>query len=57
MVQQYFVLNIVLFWRAQRVPAEKTSENGLSTVRGRPKGLRDDIGSLKRFCGNRHLAC
>ena len=37
------------FRRARGNPVEKPSKNRLDTIRGGPKGLRADIGSLIRF--------
>jgi hypothetical protein len=48
-------LNTTKRW-VRRNPVEKRSKNRLGTIRSGPRGLRADIGSLKRFYVNRHLA-
>jgi hypothetical protein len=40
---------LLIYKEGQRDSAEKPSKMRLDTIRGGPKGLRADIGSLKRF--------
>jgi hypothetical protein len=40
---------LLIYKEGQRDSTEKPSKMRLDTIRGGPKGLRADIGSLKRF--------